>query len=262
MATRGKSATRVKKAPAKKKAAGAKVGGSAKKTTAKKTTKKGGTTTSKAAGKAKTAKASAAKPNRKAAAKPAVKLAAKAAKPANTAMKPAAKKPAPASGGTNSSGGGSSAVDKGMRAPEFKLRSTGGDTISLRDYIGRKHVVLYFYPKDMTPGCTIEACAFRDRKSEMEDRGAVVLGVSPDSVESHGKFTDMHGLNFPLLADDGAELAKKYDVWKEKNLYGKKSMGIERTTFLIDRDGKVARVWRKVKVEGHDDDVIAALEDL
>ncbi len=149
-----------------------------------------------------------------------------------------------------------------MRAPDFSLRSTGGDTISLRDYIGRKNVVLYFYPRDMTPGCTIEACAFRDRKSEMEGLGAVVLGVSPDSVESHGKFTDMHGLNFPLLADEGAGLAKKYDVWKEKNLYGNKSMGIERTTFLIDRDGKVARVWRKVKVDGHDDEVIAALEDL
>jgi peroxiredoxin Q/BCP len=241
MATRGKSATKAKKAPAKKKtgAAKKKATGSAKKRIAKKTTAK------KATKKATAKKSTASRPKMKAAPKSVAKA------PARAATKPAAKKSA-----------AGSALDKGMRAPEFSLRSTSGDTISLRDYLGRKHVVLYFYPRDMTPGCTIEACAFRDRKSEMEDLGAVVLGVSPDSVESHGKFTSMHGLNFPLLADEGAELAKKYDVWKEKNLYGNKSMGIERSTFLIDRDGKVARVWRRVKVEGHDDDVIAALEDL
>ncbi len=134
--------------------------------------------------------------------------------------------------------------------------------VSLADYKGYNHVVLYFYPKDMTPGCTIEACTFRDLKREMEDLGAVVLGVSPDDRNSHAKFVAKHNLNFPLLVDAGAELAQKYGVWKEKNMYGKKSMGIERSTFLIDRNGVIRRAWRRVKVEGHDDQVLAALREI
>jgi peroxiredoxin Q/BCP len=179
-------------------------------------------------------------------------------KPMAKSTKPAAK-PAPKKTAAATS---PSTLAVGLKAPAFSLTSTTGDTISLSDFAGRNHVVLYFYPKDDTPGCTIEACSFRDRIREIEDLGAVVLGVSPDDVASHVKFTDKHGLNFPLLADPGATLAKKFDVWREKNLYGRKSMGIERSTFIIDKEGKLAAMWRKVKVDGHDDEVIDALREL
>ena len=123
-------------------------------------------------------------------------------------------------------------------------------------------MVLYFYPRDDTPGCTKEACAFRDRQDEIKALGAQVFGVSPDTVESHVKFRDKFSLNFPLLADPDHAMADKYGAWREKNMYGKKSMGIQRSTYLIDADGKVAKLWKRVKVDGHDQQVIDALKEL
>ncbi|HXU45837.1 MAG TPA: thioredoxin-dependent thiol peroxidase [Thermoanaerobaculia bacterium] len=152
-------------------------------------------------------------------------------------------------------------ISEGAGAPDFRLTADDGREVQLSKLRG-KPVVLYFYPKDDTPGCTKEACAFRDRRSEIEARGAVVLGVSPDSVASHGKFRDKYGLNFPLLADPGHEVADAYGAWREKNMYGKKSMGIQRSTFLIDPAGVVRKVWRKVAVDGHDEQVLEALADL
>ena len=152
-------------------------------------------------------------------------------------------------------------VEEGKRAPAFTLTSDAGDTVKLSDLKGNP-VVLYFYPKDDTPGCTREACAFRDRSKEFKKSRAVVLGVSPDDVTSHGKFRDKYNLNFPLLADANHQVAEKYGAWREKNMYGKKSMGIQRSTFLIDSDGKVAKVWKRVRVDGHDEQVLAALADL
>ncbi len=152
-------------------------------------------------------------------------------------------------------------IDVGMPAPAFSLLDDSGERVNLADYRG-KHVVLYFYPKDDTPGCTIEACSFRDNHGDIRALGAIVLGVSPDDRDSHVKFVNKFHLNFPLLIDEGAGLAKKLGVWKEKNMYGKKSMGIERSTFLIDRDGVIRHAWRRVKVEGHTDEVISALREM
>ena len=149
-------------------------------------------------------------------------------------------------------------VDVGQPAPDFALRSDAGRTIALRDLRGKK-VVLYFYPKDDTTGCTKEACSFRDNLARVTDRGAVLLGVSRDDTESHMKFREKYELNFPLLSDEGGEVTEAYGVWKLKNLYGRESWGIERTTFLIDEAGRIARIWPKVKVEGHTDKVLAAL---
>jgi peroxiredoxin Q/BCP len=149
-------------------------------------------------------------------------------------------------------------VDVGQPAPDFALRSDDGRTIALRDLRGKK-VVLYFYPKDDTTGCTKEACSFRDNLARVTDRGAVLLGVSRDDTESHMKFREKYELNFPLLSDEGGEVTEAYGVWKLKNLYGRESWGIERTTFLIDEAGRIARIWPKVKVEGHTDEVLAAL---
>lgn len=151
---------------------------------------------------------------------------------------------------------------EGKKAPAFSLPAVGGDEVSLKDYEGKRAVVLYFYPKDDTPGCTTEACDFRDRSEEMKKLGAVVLGVSPDSLESHEKFAAKHTLNFPLLSDAGHEVSEKYGVWVEKNMYGRKFMGIERSTFLIDKSGRIARAWRKVKVKDHGQDVVDALKEL
>ena len=152
-------------------------------------------------------------------------------------------------------------VQEGKPAPEFELTSDAGDTVRLADLRG-KPVVLYFYPKDDTPGCTREACAFRDRTADLKAAGAVVLGVSPDDVASHGKFRDKYSLNFPLLADTDHQVAESYGAWREKNMYGKISMGIQRSTFLIDRDGKVRKAWKKVNVDGHDEQVLEALGSL
>jgi peroxiredoxin Q/BCP len=152
-------------------------------------------------------------------------------------------------------------VESGAKAPDFTLRDDQGRKVKLSELRG-KPVVLYFYPKDDTPGCTKEACSFRDRQRELAKHGATVLGVSPDTVESHVAFRDKFDLNFPLLADPDHAVAEKYGAWREKNLYGKVSMGIQRSTFLIDAEGKVAKVWKKVSVDGHDDDVLAALASL
>ncbi len=148
-------------------------------------------------------------------------------------------------------------VTIGERAPEFTLPADDGRKLSLSDFRGKK-VVLYFYPKDDTPGCTKEACSFRDNLARVSSKGAAVLGVSRDNTTSHVKFKDKYHLNFPLLSDDG-RVTEAYGVWKKKNLYGREYFGIERTTFLIDETGKIAKIWPKVKVEGHTDEVLAAL---
>lgn len=152
-------------------------------------------------------------------------------------------------------------LEPGTPAPDFELPSDSGETVNLAHLRG-KSVVLYFYPKDETPGCTREACAFRDRKTELAAAGAVVLGVSPDSAGRHAKFRDKHGLNFPLLADVDHALAERYGAWREKVMCGKKSMGIQRSTYLIGADGKIAQVWKSVKVDGHDQQVLDALKAL
>lgn len=152
-------------------------------------------------------------------------------------------------------------IEPGSPAPKFTLTATDGSKVRLADLLGAP-VVLYFYPKDDTPGCTIEACAFRDRKADLESLGAHVFGVSPDDVDSHQAFTDKFDLNFPLLADTNHAVAEKYGAWREKNRYGKKSMGIQRSTFIVDAQGKVAKMWKSVKVDGHDDKVLQALEAL
>jgi len=149
-------------------------------------------------------------------------------------------------------------VTEGTAAPDFTLISDSGESVSLSSLRG-KPVVLYFYPKDNTPGCTKQACGIRDAWGEFERRGAVVLGVSPDGESSHAKFRDKFGLPFPLLADTGHATAEAYGVWVEKSMYGKKYMGVERSTFVIDAEGNVTKVLRKVKPETHADDVLAVL---
>jgi len=148
----------------------------------------------------------------------------------------------------------------GAAAPDFSLQNDAGATVALADFRDKQSVVLYFYPKDDTPGCTKEACYFRDLSAEFAQKDAVILGVSPDSVESHVKFRDKFSLSFPLLADPGAEVARRYGVWKERSMYGKTFMGVERTTFVIGKDGTLRKVFPKVSVEGHAEEVLAALD--
>ncbi|MEW5743575.1 MAG: thioredoxin-dependent thiol peroxidase [Myxococcota bacterium] len=150
-------------------------------------------------------------------------------------------------------------IEEGKKAPAFTLKNQAGKPVKLSDFAG-KQVVLYFYPKDDTPGCTKEACDFRDGYAKLKKAGAVVLGVSPDDEKRHTKFREKYALPFDLLADVDHEVAEKYGAWGEKSLYGRKFMGIIRSTFLIGADGKVKKVWPKVKVDGHADDVLAALE--
>lgn len=150
----------------------------------------------------------------------------------------------------------------GDRAPDFSLASSDGGTVALASFRGVKNVVLYFYPKDDTPGCTVQACKFRDDLSQYAGHDAVVLGVSGDDLKSHGKFRDKFKLSFPLLADTSTATAQAYGVWVEKKMYGNKKLGIQRATFLIGKDGKIAHVWPKVSVEGHSDEVLAALREL
>jgi peroxiredoxin Q/BCP len=147
----------------------------------------------------------------------------------------------------------------GQKAPDFTTLNDSGEKVKLSDFKGKK-IVLYFYPKDDTPGCTKEACAFRDGIGEIKRKGAVVLGVSADSVQSHEKFKKKFDLNFPLLADTDKKIVEAYGTWKEKSMYGKKYMGIERTTFLIDEQGKIAHIFPKVKVDEHYEEVVRALE--
>lgn len=152
-------------------------------------------------------------------------------------------------------------VDVGSEAPDFTLPSDQGEMIQLRKLRG-KTVVLYFYPKDDTPGCTREACSFRDAQAEMKKLGAVVLGISADEIASHQKFRTKYGLNFPLLADVDHGVAEAYGAWREKTRFGKKTMGIQRSTFLIDKDGIVRKVWKNVQVDGHDQQVLQAIREL
>ncbi len=152
-------------------------------------------------------------------------------------------------------------IDVGDKAPAFTMPTDGGGTVSLAGLKG-KPVVLYFYPKDDTPGCTTEACAFRDSMPDFSRIEAAIIGVSKDSVAKHDKFKAKYDLPFTLASDEDGSVCEDYGVWVEKNMYGRKYMGIERATFLIDGKGKIARVWRKVKVAGHADDVLAAVQAL
>jgi peroxiredoxin Q/BCP len=152
-------------------------------------------------------------------------------------------------------------LEAGKQAPDFKLKDQNGDTVALSDYAGRT-VVLYFYPKADTPGCTTQACGVRDRMSEYQNAGATVIGVSPDEVKAVKKFDDKHGFGFTLLADKDHKVADKYGTWVEKSMYGKTYMGVQRATFIIGRDGKVARVFPKVQPKKHDDVVLKALVEI
>jgi peroxiredoxin Q/BCP len=151
-------------------------------------------------------------------------------------------------------------VEEGKPAPDFELTSDSGEQIRLSDLRGRP-VVLYFYPRDDTPGCTTQACSFRDEYSRFRERGAVVLGVSPDDEAAHTRFKDKYSLPFTLLADPDHRVAEEYGVWVERTMYGKTSMGIKRSTFVIDEDGNVARAMFGVKPEGHANAVLEVLPD-
>ena len=151
-------------------------------------------------------------------------------------------------------------LKEGNKAPDFKLKDQEGKTVSLSDLKG-KNVVLYFYPKDNTSGCTAEACNFRDEFPKFKNVNAVILGVSPDSVESHLKFAAKYELPFRLLSDEKKEMLEKYGVWKEKNMYGRKYMGVERTTVIINPDGSIKKIFRKVKVPDHNKEVLEALKN-
>ena len=180
-------------------------------------------------------------------------LMAKAAAPKKAATKPAAK----ATKSTAMPNG----LDVGKKAPAFALPADDGTTVKMKDLKGKK-VVLYFYPKDMTPGCTTEAIDFSAQKKAFEKAGAIVFGVSKDSLERHVKFREKHDLSIQLLSDEGGEMLEAYGVWAEKSLYGRKFMGINRTTFLIDDKGVVAQIWQKVKVKGHAEEVLDAVKAL
>ena len=151
-------------------------------------------------------------------------------------------------------------LDVGKKAPDFSLLNQDEKKISLKDFIGQK-VVLYFYPKDDTSGCTKEACNFSDDLPKFSKIDAAILGVSPDSVKSHKKFSEKYKLKFDLLSDDEKKVVEKYGVWKEKSMYGRKYMGVERTTFIIDENGKIEKIFNKVKVDGHNKEVLEALKD-
>jgi thioredoxin-dependent peroxiredoxin len=151
-------------------------------------------------------------------------------------------------------------LEVGKKAPDFSLYNQDEKKISLKDYLGKK-VILYFYPKDDTSGCTKEACSFRDNIPKFSKADAVILGISPDSVKSHKKFSEKYKLPFNLLADEEKNVIEKYGVWKEKSMYGRKYMGVERTTFIIDEKGKIKKIFNKVKVDGHENEVLEALKD-
>jgi thioredoxin-dependent peroxiredoxin len=146
----------------------------------------------------------------------------------------------------------------GDRAPDFKLTADNGEEISLKYYRGKK-VILYFYPKDMTSGCTVEACDFRDNIKKIEKRNAVVIGVSPDDTKSHVKFKNKYELPFTLISDTTKKMLEDYGVWQEKSMYGRKYMGVIRTTFIIDEKGKIEKIFEKVKVEGHIEEILNSI---
>jgi peroxiredoxin Q/BCP len=152
-------------------------------------------------------------------------------------------------------------LQDGDQAPDFTLGRDGGGMLSLADFKGRK-LVLYAYPKDDTPGCTQEAIAFNGLRQEFAAAETAILGISPDPIKSHDKFKAKHGLDFPLVADETQGALQAYGIWVEKSMYGRSYMGVERTTFLIDRDGRIARIWRKVKVPGHAQEVLEAAKAL
>ncbi len=152
-------------------------------------------------------------------------------------------------------------IEPGTEAPDFTLTTHDGDPLTLSSLRGRL-VVLYFYPRDDTPGCTKEACGFRDIEKQLTQAGAIVLGVSPDSPESHARFREKYSLPFTLLADPDHAVAERYGAWREKNMYGKKSLGIARSTFLIDPTGRVAKVFKAVKTAVHAEQVLTAIEGL
>ncbi len=160
-------------------------------------------------------------------------------------------------------------LEEGKRAPRFTLPGINldrigleGDRLALKDLIGDRIVVIYFYPRDNTSGCTVEAQGFRDLKGQFTRNGAVVIGISTDDISSHESFAQKHKLNFPLLSDEGGKVAAKYRAWAEKKRYGKTFMGIVRSTFVIDRSGKIAKVWPKVKPEGHAREVLDFIKSM
>ncbi|MGD8307574.1 MAG: thioredoxin-dependent thiol peroxidase [Ignavibacteria bacterium] len=152
-------------------------------------------------------------------------------------------------------------VEEGKKAPAFSLKDQYGKTVSLKDLTG-KNIVLYFYPKDNTSGCTKEACNFRDEFPKFGKLNALIIGISPDSVESHRKFIDKYKLPFTLLSDESKTVLRKYEVWKEKSMYGRKYMGVERSTFIIDKAGKIRKIFGKAKVTDHNKEVMEALKEI
>ncbi len=156
-----------------------------------------------------------------------------------------------------------SKLQVGEKAPDFTLPTQKtGELFHLHDMLGSAATVLYFYPKDDTPGCTLEACSFRDANHVLQKRGIKVLGISADDAASHQKFAEKYDLPFPLLADTDTSVSQLYGVWKERNMYGRKFMGVNRETFLIDKDGIVRKIWAKVKPEGHAEEVLEAVDSL
>ncbi len=151
---------------------------------------------------------------------------------------------------------------EGKQAPRFTLKNEKGEDVSLQNFEGKHYVVLYFYPKDSTPGCTTEACEFRDSYESFRDLNAIILGVSPDGQNAHSKFIEKHGLPFSLLIDEDHAVSEEYGVWVLKKTFGKEYMGIERSTFIIDPTGKIIKEWRKVKVKGHVENTLNTLRDL
>lgn len=151
-------------------------------------------------------------------------------------------------------------LKEGSKAPDFTLPASNGEKVGLKDFSGKKRVILYFYPKDDTPGCTVEACGFRDKIKTIEREDAVVLGVSPDGVASHNKFIEKFRLPFVLLADEEKKLCQIYGVWVKKNMYGREYMGVARTTFVIGKDGRIEKIYPKVKPDGHPEEILEFLK--
>ena len=152
-----------------------------------------------------------------------------------------------------------SKLKEGQVAPQFNLTASDGKNVSLKNFKGTKRVVLYFYPKDDTPGCTVQACGFRDSIQKIESQDAIILGVSPDGTQSHNKFIEKFKLPFLLLSDENKKTCEDYGVWVQKEMYGKKYMGVARTTFIIGKDGKIEKIYEKVKPDGHNEEVLSFL---